>query len=148
MAYGTLGQAVGMMSDVFTSQKRSEVMSRIRGTGNKATELKLAAMFRAYGFKGWRRHQPLFGKPDFVFSKCKVVVFVDGCFWHGCPKHGAKPRTNSEFWMRKLLANRTRDTIVTRTLRKQGWRVLRIWEHNLTKKREHVLVRRLRRILD
>ena len=73
------------MPDVFTKAKRSEVMSRIRGTGNKDTELALIILFRLHRIKGWRRHQPVFGKPDFVFPAVKVAVFVDGCFWHCCP---------------------------------------------------------------
>jgi len=76
------------MTDVFTEAKRSEVMSRIRAHGNRGTELALIALFRASGLTGWRRRQPVFGKPDFVFRGSKVAVFVDGCFWHGCPKHG------------------------------------------------------------
>ena len=78
------------MPDVFTKAKRSEVMSRIRGRGNKDTELALAKLLRRHRITGWRRNQPVFGKPDFVFPKLKLAVFVDGCFWHGCPKHASK----------------------------------------------------------
>jgi DNA mismatch endonuclease (patch repair protein) len=131
------------MSDVFTKTKRSEVMSRIRGRGNKDTELALAKLLRRHGITGWRRGQPVFGKPDFIFRKARLAVFVDGCFWHGCPKHATKPANNRAFWHRKLSANRTRDALVTRTLRSQGWRVLRIWEHELAKKNETRLLRRL-----
>jgi DNA mismatch endonuclease (patch repair protein) len=59
------------------------------------------------------------------------VIFVDGCFWHGCPKHATQPKNNRAFWRRKLEGNKTRDRVVTRTLRAQGWRVVRIWEHEL-----------------
>ena len=121
------------MSDVFTQAKRSEVMSRIRGRGNKATELALAKLLRARGITGWRRHQSLFGKPDFTFRKERVVVFVDGCFWHGCPTHSNMPVNNRTFWENKLGANKCRDRLVTTTLHGQGWRVLRIWEHELAK---------------
>lgn len=119
------------MSDVFTKQKRSEVMSRIRGRGNKDTELTLARIFRLNRVTGWRRHQPVFGKPDFIFPKRKLAVFVDGCFWHGCPKHATKPKNNAAFWQKKFSANKRRDVLVTRTLRREGWRVLRIWECDL-----------------
>jgi DNA mismatch endonuclease, patch repair protein len=78
---------VPLRSDVFTKAKRSEVMSRIRGKGNKDTEVALAKLFRANGITGWRRHYAIAGKPDFAFPKCKLAVFVDGCFWHGCRKH-------------------------------------------------------------
>jgi len=119
------------MPDVFTKAKRSEVMSRIRGRGNKDTELALAKIFRVAGITGWRRHQPVFGRPDFVFPRLRVAVFVDGCFWHACPKHSNLPVNNRPFWRKKLDGNQTRDRLVTRTLRKRGWRVLRIWEHDL-----------------
>jgi hypothetical protein len=59
------------------------------------------------------------------------VIFVDGCFWHGRPRHATQPKNNRAFWQRKLAANKTRDRVVTRTFRAQGWRVLRIWEHEL-----------------
>ena len=122
------------MSDVFTKAKRSEVMSRIRGRGNKDTELALAKLLRRHGIKGWRRNQPVFGKPDFVFQKIKLAIFVDGCFWHGCPKHATKPANNRAFWRRKLSSNKKRDQVVNQTLRKAGWRVIRIWEHELARK--------------
>jgi len=68
------------MADVFSKRKRSQVMAAIRSKGNKDTELKLASILRAHGIKGWRRHQPLVGKPDFIFLKQRLAVFVDGCF--------------------------------------------------------------------
>ena len=86
------------MADVFTKAKRSEVMSRIRGRGNKDTELALAKVMRTGGITGWRRNQKVFGKPDFVFRKARMAVFVDGCFWHACPKHSNMPASNRAFW--------------------------------------------------
>ena len=124
------------MPDVFTKAKRSQVMSRIRGRGNKETEIALANLLRAQKISGWRRHTAVFGKPDFCFPKQRVAVFVDGCFWHGCPKHSNMPANNRAFWKRKLAANATRDKLVKRTLRQLGWRVLRIWEHDLAKRPE------------
>ena len=123
-------------------------MSRIRGSGNKATELALIRVFRSLGITGWRRGQPVFGKPDFVFPRLSVAVFVDGCFWHGCPKHATRPRNNAEFWQRKLNANRDRDRLVTKTLQNTGWRVLRIWEHELTRKTENRLKAKIQRLLN
>jgi DNA mismatch endonuclease, patch repair protein len=135
------------MPDVFTKAKRSEVMSRIRGHGNKATELALVRLFRAHRITGWRRRQPVFGKPDFVFPKLRLAVFVDGCFWHGCPQHGTKPKGNAAFWRKKFAANKARDRLVSRSLRRAGWQVFRIWEHELARKNEARLVARLRRVL-
>ena len=132
------------MPDVFTKRKRSEVMSHIRGSGNKDTELRLMQIFRAHGITGWRRGSKLPGKPDFVFPRLRVAVFVDGCFWHGCPRHGTQPKTNAKFWLAKITGNKARDRQVNRRLHKLGWRVLRIWEHELKRKDEARLLRRLR----
>jgi len=134
------------MPDVFTQAKRSEVMSRIRGHGNKDTELALMILFRRHGITGWRRRLPVFGKPDFVFPKQRVTVFVDGCFWHACPKHSTKPRNNAAFWAKKLAANQARERRVNRTLCQSGWRVVRIWEHDLAKRGE-ACIRRIRAAL-
>jgi DNA mismatch endonuclease (patch repair protein) len=106
-------------------------MSRIRGAGNKETELRMIRLLRAGGITGWRRGWPLFGRPDFVFPAARLAVFVDGCFWHGCPKHYTKPANNRDFWRRKLEANRARDRRVNRELKRLGWHILRIWEHDL-----------------
>jgi len=136
------------MPDVFTKAKRSEVMSRIRGHGNKDTELALAKLFRRCKITGWRRNQPVFGKPGFVFPKFKLAIFVDGCFWHGCPKHATKPKNNRAFWYRKLSANKARDRLVNAALRRAGWRVLRIWEHELARKNHARLVKRFQSALE
>jgi len=121
------------MPDIFTPAKRSAVMALIRSRGNRATELRLIALMREHGITGWRRNAKVFGKPDFVFRRERVAVFVDGCFWHGCPKHGTRPKQNRKFWDTKITRNRARDRGVDRELRKLGWRVVRIWEHDLAK---------------
>jgi len=140
--------------DAFTKAKRSEVMSRIRGRGNKETELALARLLHRHGIKGWRRHFEIrkaeSGKrkfkvrPDFVFRQMRLALFVDGCFWHGCPKHATKPANNRAFWRRKLSGNKKRDQVVNRTLRRAGWRVVRIWECALARHPESCV----RRILE
>lgn len=119
------------MADNVTKARRSRIMAAVRSVGNKATELKLAALFRENKIRGWRRRQALPGKPDFVFRRERLAVFVDGCFWHGCPKHLRLPSTNAEYWRKKVSRNITRDKAVTRLLRQSGWRVLRVWEHSL-----------------
>lgn len=119
------------MPDVFTKEKRSEVMSRIKGKGNKDTELAMIQILRINHISGWRRNQAILGKPDFIFRKNKVALFVDGCFWHGCPKHSNMPRNNREFWEKKLQGNKNRDKLVSRELEKMGWKVIRVWEHEL-----------------
>ncbi len=158
------------MTDVFSKSKRSEVMSSIRGRGNKDTELVLARVLRANRISGWRRQvvirinvqrptsniersklsvgrwkffPPFTVRPDFVFRQVRLALFVDGCFWHGCPKHATKPQNNRAFWRRKLAGNIARDALVTRTLQGAGWLVLRVWEHELAKKNEPRLMRRI-----
>jgi len=106
-------------------------MSRIKGKGNKDTELVMIQILRNNHISGWRRNQAVLGKPDFVFPKQKVALFVDGCFWHCCPKHSNMPKNNQEFWAKKLGGNKTRDKLVNRELRKMGWVVVRVWEHEL-----------------
>jgi len=108
-------------------------MSRIKARGNERTEQELVRLLRASGISGWRRHLALEGRPDFAFPKQKVAVFVDGCFWHGCPKCYTRPKTNRAFWDRKRETNMARDKRVTRKLRLQGWKVIRIWQHSLQK---------------
>ena len=103
------------MADVFSKANRSRIMAAVRSTGNKATELRLVSLLRENRIKGWRRQEKLPGKPDFVFKCEKVAVFVDGCFWHGCPRCYRLPQDNR----------------ASRELRSLGWRVLRIWEHTL-----------------
>lgn len=119
------------MVDFLTKAQRSVLMASIKGKANKRTELVLVALLRRHGLKGWRRHYPIAGKPDFVFTKEKVAIFVDGCFWHGCPQHYKPPSTNKLFWSAKVKTNRSRDALSSRVLRQKGWRVLRIWEHDL-----------------
>lgn len=119
------------MADVFSKRKRSQVMAAIRSAGNKETEIVLAQILHEHGITGWRRHQELPGKPDFAFRKERLVLFVDGCFWHACPKHGRNPDSNRDYWRAKLARNKTRDRLVSQVLRQEQWKVLRIWEHDL-----------------
>jgi DNA mismatch endonuclease (patch repair protein) len=128
-----------------TVAERSRIMSAVRSGGNKATEMVLVKLMRKHRISGWRRRVRLTGKPDFVFATQKMAVFVDGCFWHGCPKHCRMPKGNRSYWKPKIAGNEARDALVTRTLRRAGWRVVRIWEHELAKKNEGRLVARLQR---
>lgn len=132
------------MADIFSAKQRSRIMAGIRSTGNRATEERLRTVMSKWRIYGWRRNRPVFGKPDFVFPEVRLAVFVDGCFWHGCPRHGTKPRSNKEFWRLKIARNQKRDRLVTKRLKAAGWRVLRIWQHDLGVKREARLVRRIR----
>lgn len=128
-----------------TPQQRSKIMSAIRSKGNASTELRFVAILKNARITGWRRHQNLPGKPDFVFRSERVAVFIDGCFWHCCPLCSKPPTQNKSYWGPKLKRNRERDALVLEELRARGWKVIRIWEHEL--ERPALALRRLRRQL-
>lgn len=153
-----------MTTDVFSPTKRSEVMAAIRGRGNKSTEVAFAKAMRKAGITGWRRHISFrlhFNsrgtashkrkittrviRPDFTFREQRLVIFVDGCFWHQCPIHSTKPKQNASFWAEKLAANAARDKATNKAFKKRGWRVMRVWEHELDS--VDAVLRRLRRRL-
>lgn len=113
----------------------SKTMSAIRGKNNRTTELALRMAFIRSRIKGFRLHvKELPGNPDFYFVKQNVAIFVDGCYWHGCPKCGHIPKTRSEFWRAKIQRNQQRDKQKTRELKKLNIKTIRIWEHELRKK--------------
>jgi DNA mismatch endonuclease, patch repair protein len=119
------------MPDIFSKHVRSRVMASIKSKGNSRTELRLANIFRRNRFSGWRRHPAIPGNPDFVISSARLAIFVDGCFWHGCPKHGRHPTSNTHYWLPKLERTLKRDRLNAVRLRSMGWAVLRLWEHEL-----------------
>lgn len=135
------------MADIFSKKKRSWIMSRVRSRGNRTTEQRFAKILRNEKLAGWRRGYPLPGKPDFVFPAARVAVFVDGCFWHGCPLHGHIPKSNGKFWERKIITNMIRDERITRKLRRLGWHVFRIWEHEINKPVLNRKLGKIRRVL-
>ena len=102
-------------------------MSRIRSSGTKP-ELKVKSVLRALGFA----YQPkMYGNPDFANKKQKIAIFIDGCFWHGCKKHFKLPEQNRKYWLLKIKGNMNRDKEISRNLKKAGWNVIRVWEHEL-----------------
>lgn len=106
---------------------------RMRNIGQRDTdcEMRLRSHLHANGLR-FRVDHPISGvrtRPDIVFTRAKVAVFVDGCFWHGCPVHGTTSKTNSEFWRAKIAGNRARDARSTQSLIEAGWRVVRLWSH-------------------
>lgn len=122
------------MVDVFSKVKRSLVMAAIKGRGSRSTELALKRILKLNAVRGWRSNpQNVPGRPDFVFQRGKLAIFTDGCFWHGCKRCGYRKRISAyrKFWREKIGANTLRDIRVSRTLRKSGWSVLRIWEHDI-----------------
>ena len=119
------------MADTFTIQERSIIMRLIKGNRNKSTELKLIQLFKDNKITGWRRNFKLFGKPDFVFPRSKNVIFVDGCFWHGHNCRNTIPKDNADYWQKKILRNKKRDKLVSKTLSQKGWTVVRLKECKL-----------------
>ncbi len=119
----------------FGGLSRGALMSRIRSSGNLTTEIKFLSMLRQSRITGWRRNYPLKGKPDFTFPKKKLVVFIDGCFWHGhnCGRK-LKPKTNARVWKIKIETTQKRDRRISIELRKNGWHVVRLWECQLSKR--------------
>ena len=118
------------MADVHTKEQRSYNMSMIKASRTKP-ELKIKKFMKILGFT----YQPknIVGKPDFANKKQKIAVFVDGCFWHKCPKCYKKPKTNTKFWNDKINKNVERDKKINIVLKKNGWKVIRLWEHSLKK---------------
>jgi DNA mismatch endonuclease (patch repair protein) len=117
-------------------EKRSRTMSAIRGKHNRSTELRLRMALVKAGVRGWKLHpEKLPGRPDFYFEKAKIAIFVDGCYWHGCPKCGHIPKTRTAFWEAKIKRNQERDKMKNLELRKLGTKSLRIWEHELKDKK-------------
>jgi len=137
--------------DKISKVRRSAIMSRIRGHGNKRTETDVIKLLRKSGIKGWRRRLTIkLGdkvgvasdgtkfksqvRPDFSFPKLKIALFIDGCFWHGCPKCYRLPKSRKKFWSAKVLRNKERDRFQTFALKRNRWRVIRIWECSLNQK--------------
>jgi DNA mismatch endonuclease (patch repair protein) len=129
--------------DTFSKAKRSKIMASVKSNDAKSTELRFVPILRAEKISGWRRSYALTGSPDFVFPRLRVAVFLDGCFWHGCPEHCRMPASNTAYWNNKIEKNKKRDKKVTKDLKAKGWRVVRIWEHEIKSER---LERKLNRI--
>jgi DNA mismatch endonuclease, patch repair protein len=126
------------MTDVLTQEQRKLNMSRIRGK-NTGPEIKLRKMLWSQGIRGYRIHHNLPGKPDIVFTKKKIAIFIDGCFWHQCSVCFQEPETRKEFWMKKIGSNVERDKRVNEQLKNEGWTVIRVWEHEIRKTPDRVV---------
>ena len=134
--------------DIYDSKKRSDIMRNIKSSGNASTEGKIIAFFRSHNIVGWRRKYKIYGKPDIVFCKQKIAIFLDGCFLHGHDCRNTIPKQNAEFWEKKRQCNILRDADVTEHLENLGWTVIRIWECELRKKNEPILLEKLKLLLE
>ena len=130
--------------DKYDKATRSKMMAAVRSKGNRSTELRLVTLLRQHRLRGWRRHYPVPGTPDFCWPRRRVALFVDGCFWHGCPRCRRAPKSNRAYWDAKVAVNMRRDKRVARVLRGQGWTVLRVWECQIEKP---ATIRRVERAL-
>lgn len=130
------------MADRVTKEKRSEMMASVRSKGNKTTEVKIVDLFKKNKITGWRRHNnKLPGTPDFSFQKEKIAIYVDGCFWHGCKRCYVAPKSNEDFWRKKVEGNMKRDKANRALVRRMGWVHIRIWEHEIKKKPEGIVTK-------
>ena len=136
------------MADIFSKEKRSSVMARVKASGNKTTELKLIDYFSANNITGWRRNYKVKGHPDFVFLDRKIAIFVDGCFWHGHDCRNTRPADNADYWNKKREKNIQHDKEITALFERRGWTVIRIWECELKKKNLDILVSKLSFLLE
>lgn len=119
------------MVDTFSKTERSRIMASVKSQNTKSTELRFISILKGKGITGWRRNYMLTGKPDFVLSRLKIAVFIDGCFWHGCPSHCRMPSSNVNYWNNKIEKNKIRDKKIIKLLKMKGWLVIRIWEHEI-----------------
>lgn len=131
------------MADVFSKEKRSDIMRRVKSQKNKSTELQLIEVFKEQHIIGWRRNYKVKGHPDFVFPKQRIAVFVDGCFWHGHDCRNTRPSDNQRYWQKKRERNVERDKATTAQFEARGWTVLRIWECELKKKNREQLLQKI-----
>lgn len=118
------------------------------GQKNTAPELALRSLLHGMGLRyriDCRLIPGLRRKADVSFPRLKVAVFVNGCFWHGCPKHATWPKANGEYWRRKILRNRERDKDTDRRLAEEGWLVIRVWEHEAPVQAANRIARAVRR---
>lgn len=133
------------MTDIFTKEKRSWIMSRIRSTNTKI-DLKMKKILKENKIR-FEMYPKMFGNPDFVLKNKKIIIFCDGDFWHGYKYH-EKKRPAKKFWRDKIERNMQRDKRITRKLRRDGWSVLRFWEHDIEKRTSVCINRILKKITE
>ena len=131
------------MTDIFSPEKRSWIMSRIRSKNTKI-DIRMKKIISSIGCK-YEMYPKMFGSPDFLIRQKGIVIFCDGDFWHGY-KYGSGKKPAKKFWRHKIESNMKRDRRVSRFLRSEGWSVLRFWEHDIEKRPEVCKRKLLRKI--
>lgn len=119
------------MVDKITKEKRSEIRRSIKAQSKLENTVSKALWKRGIRFR--KNERTLLGTPDISIKKHKIVIFIDSCFWHGCPVHGKTPSSNIDFWETKISNNKERDRKITSYYEEKGWNIRRVWEHELTK---------------
>ncbi|RDI40915.1 very short patch repair endonuclease [Falsibacillus pallidus] len=117
------------MTDNMSKENRSKTMKAIKSQSKLENRLTKELWKKGYRFR--KNANDLYGKPDISIKKYKTVIFIDSCFWHVCPIHSNSPKTNTEYWGKKLLRNQQRDKEVSEFYVKNGWNIKRIWEHEI-----------------
>jgi DNA mismatch endonuclease (patch repair protein) len=126
--------------------ERSRIMASVKSRNTKSTELRFISILKDKSITGWRRNYPLTGKPDFVFPCLRIAVFIDGCFWHGCPDHCRMPSSNVNYWRAKIEKNKNRDKKITKALKMKEWQVIRVWEHEIKSGKLNQKLKRIKEV--
>ena len=134
------------MADTVSKIKRREIMQSVRSKDSKI-EIAFRKVLWQAGYRYRKNVNDYFGKPDIVLKKYRTVIFIDSCFWHGCPKHLRVPKSNVDYWSNKIKKNKQRDEAINREYKNSGWQVVRIWEHDIKTSLEETM-RKLAQILD
>ncbi|RMG34064.1 MAG: very short patch repair endonuclease [Methanobacteriota archaeon] len=135
--------------DKFSADVRSRIMSKIRGKNTKP-ELQVRKLLWNSGYR-YRIHYPIQGmtkviRPDIAFPNKKIAIFIDGCFWHACPKCYREPKSNVDFWKKKISRNKERDREDTENLEQLEWTIIRIWEHEIKESLDDVVMKIIRQL--
>lgn len=133
------------MTDIFSKKKRSQIMSAVKNKDSKI-EVEFRKNLWEAGLRYRKNPRGYFGKPDIVLNSRKVVIFVDSCFWHGCKKHCRIPNIRKKYWAGKIARNEARDKEVSRHYKRKGWRIFRIWEHEINKIQNSNMINKILRI--
>jgi DNA mismatch endonuclease, patch repair protein len=118
------------MVDMFSKEQRSKKMKAIRSKGTSLENIVTKELWKR-GLRFRKNVRKLMGNPDIAIQKYKTAIFLDSCFWHSCPIHGNKPKSNVEYWKKKLKRNIDRDNEVSEYFQNKGWNILRVWEHDV-----------------
>ncbi|MBU1088352.1 very short patch repair endonuclease [Patescibacteria group bacterium] len=133
--------------DKFSKKKRSEIMSKVKEKDSQIEIVLRKALWKK-GIRYRKNVKKNFGNPDLVLAKYKTVIFVDSCFWHGCPKHYRAPSTKIIFWKKKLEQNKKRDKEVNLHYKKTNWQIIRIWEHEIKRSLKTVVLKIIKKLND